>query len=48
MMMWDDILEISIRLCLVSKKYQAKKKKIKKNDFFMFDYILKNIKENKI
>ena len=35
-----------LRLCLVPRKYQGKKKNAKKNDFLMFDFTIKFFKEN--
>ena len=37
-----------LRLCLVFGKYKGKKKNAKENDFLMFGYPMKNIKENQI
>ena len=45
---WKYLFVVSLRLCLVPGKYKGKKKNAKENDFFMFDYPMKNIKENKI
>ena len=39
---------ISLRLCLVPGKYKKKKKNAKENDFLIFGYPMKNIKENQI
>ena len=36
---------LSLKLCLVLKKYNGKKKNVKKNDFFIFDCLMKNIKK---
>ena len=35
-----------LRLCLVPRKYQGKKKNAKKNDFLMFDFTINFFKEN--
>ena len=33
-------------LCLVPRKQQGKKKNVKENNFFIFDFTIKNMKEN--
>ena len=38
----------SLRLCLVPGKYKGKKRNAKENDFLIFGYPMKNIKENQI
>ena len=39
---------MTCNLCLIFKKYLEKKKNIKENNFPIFDFIVKNVKENQI
>ena len=44
----ENDFEKKLGLCLVPGKYKGKKKNAKENDFLMFGYPIKNIKENQI